>query len=142
MAAQVGMAVVLLVAATLLVRSFWRLEDVRPGFDGASVTALDVSLPVAAYAEGDQVPFYAQLIERVRALPGVAAVGAVNILPLGGGYDSRGIQIEDHPRAEGEGDVATGALGHARLLRGDARAAGARPAVRTSATRPARRWWW
>ena len=103
MGAQVALAVVLLVGATLLVRSLWKLEDVPPGFSPARVTAMDVSLPTAVYPEGSQIPFYEQLQERVRALPGVDRVGAVNILPLSANYDSRGVQIEDHPRPEGQG---------------------------------------
>lgn len=103
MGAQVAMAVVLLVGATLLVRSLWRLEGVSPGFAADAVTAMDVSLPTAVYPEGSQIPFYEQLQTRVRALPGVAHVGAVNILPLSANYDSRGIQVEDHPRPEGQG---------------------------------------
>lgn len=103
MAAQVALAVVLLVGAALLVRSLWRLQDVSPGFVPTQVTAMDVSLPTAVYPEGSQIPFYEQLQQRVLALPGVERVGAVNILPLGSNYDSRGIQVEDHPRPEGQG---------------------------------------
>jgi putative ABC transport system permease protein len=103
MGAQVALAVVLLVGATLLVRSLWKLQDVPPGFSPARVTAMDVSLPTAAYPEGEQIPFYEQLQERVQALPGVDRVGAVNILPLSASYDSRGVQVEDHPRPEGQG---------------------------------------
>jgi putative ABC transport system permease protein len=102
MGAQVALAVVLLVGATLLVRSLWKLQDVPPGFSPARVTAMDVSLPTAVYPEGSQVAFYQRLQERVRALPGVERVGAVNILPLSANYDSRGIQVDDHPRPEGQ----------------------------------------
>ncbi len=103
MGAQVALAVVLLVGATLLVRSLWHLQDVPPGFSPERVTAMDVSLPVASYPEGDQIPFYLRLEARVAALPGVAQVGAVNILPLSASYDSRGVQIEDHPKPDGQG---------------------------------------
>ncbi|MGD9905367.1 MAG: ABC transporter permease [Vicinamibacterales bacterium] len=102
MGAQVALAVVLLVGATLLVRSLWRLQDVPPGFAPSAVTAMDVSLPTAVYPEGSQVRFYERLEERVRALPGVERVGAINILPLSANYDSRGVQVEDHPRPEGQ----------------------------------------
>jgi putative ABC transport system permease protein len=49
------------------------------------------------------MPFYQQLEERIRALPGVAEVGAINMLPLSSNYDSQGVQIEDHPMPEGQG---------------------------------------
>jgi putative ABC transport system permease protein len=102
-AAQVALAIVLLVGASLLVRSLWKLQDVPPGFSVSQVTAMDVSLPTASYPEGDQIPFYERLEDRARTLPGVAQVGAVNILPLSASYDSRGIQVEDHPQPLGQG---------------------------------------
>lgn len=104
-AIQVALAVVLLVGGALLARSLWALERVPSGFTSTQVTALDVSLPTATYAEGDQVPFYERLQERIAAMPGVAAVGAINILPLSGNYDSRGVQIEDHPKPDGQGEA-------------------------------------
>jgi len=104
-ATQVALAVVLLVGAALLARSLWALEGVPTGFAPAQVLAMDVSLPVATYAEGEQIPFYERLHERVATLPGVVAVGATNILPLSGNYDSRGIQIEDHPKPDGQGEA-------------------------------------
>lgn len=152
MGAQVALAVVLLVGATLLVRSLWKLQDVPPGFSPARVTAMDVSLPTAAYPEGDQIPFYQQLQERVEALPGVDRVGAVNILPLSANYDSRGVQVEDHPRPDGQGlspqarSVTPGyfaALG-VPLLRGrlfDRRDAGDGPLVVVISEAMAREYW-
>ena len=104
-AVQVSLAVILLVGATLLVRSMWALQQVPTGFSSASVVAMDVSLPVATYAEGEQIPFYERLQARIDTLPGVIATGAVNILPLSGSYDSRGVQIEDHPRPDGQGEA-------------------------------------
>jgi putative ABC transport system permease protein len=101
--AEVAVSIVLLVGAGLLIRSLWQLQDVDPGFVADKVLAMEVSLPTARYEEGTQMPFYQQLEERVRALPGVGAVGAINILPLSNNFDSRGIQVEDVPRAEGQG---------------------------------------
>ena len=103
MGAQVALAVVLLVAATLLVaqpvaaagRAAGLLA--RPRHRHGRVAA-DRRLP-----RGTQIAFYERLQERVDALPGVDRVGAVNILPLSGNYDSRGIQIEDDPKPEGQG---------------------------------------
>ena len=100
---EVGLSIVLLIGAGLLIRSLWKLQDVDPGFSAAQVLTMEVSLPVARYAEGDQMPFYQRLEERIRNLPGVQAVGAINILPLSSNYDGRGVQIEDHPQPEGQG---------------------------------------
>jgi putative ABC transport system permease protein len=95
--AEVAVSLVLLVGAGLLVRSLWALQAVDPGFAAGQITAMDVSLPVARYEEGTQIPFYARLEHRLRQIPGVRHVGAVNILPLSANYDSRGVQIDDRP---------------------------------------------
>lgn len=101
--AEVAMSIMLLIGAGLLMRSLWQLQEVNPGFSPAKVLAMEVSLPTARYAEGDQMPFYQRLEGRVASKPGVAAVGAINILPLSRNYDSRGVQIEDHPQPDGQG---------------------------------------
>jgi putative ABC transport system permease protein len=102
-AAEVALSIVLLVGAGLLIRSLQHLQGVDPGFETEQVVAMEVSLPVARYEEGDQMPFYQRLEERLRALPGVREVGAANILPLSNSYDSRGVQIEDDPKPDGQG---------------------------------------
>jgi putative ABC transport system permease protein len=101
--AEVALSIVLLVGAGLLIRSLQRLEDVDPGFDTEQVVTMEVSLPTARYEEGQQMPFYQQLEDRLRGIAGVRAVGAVNMLPLSSNYDSRGIQIEDDPKPDGQG---------------------------------------
>jgi putative ABC transport system permease protein len=101
--AEVAMSIVLLVGAGLLIRSLWQLQQVNPGFSADKVLAMEVSLPTARYEEGEQMPFYQRLEERIAAKPGVAAIGAINILPLSANYDSRGVQVEDHPKPEGQG---------------------------------------
>ena len=101
--AEVAISIVLLVGAGLLIRSLWQLQQVDPGFSAQNVLAMEVSLPTARYEEGTQMPFYQRLEERLATLPGVRSVGAINILPLSNNYDSRGIQVEDHPRPDGQG---------------------------------------
>jgi putative ABC transport system permease protein len=101
--AEVALSIVLLVGAGLLIRSLQQLEDVDPGFNSEQVVTMEVSLPIARYPEGDQMPFYQQLEERVAGIAGVRRVGAINILPLSSNYDSRGIQIEDDPKPDGQG---------------------------------------
>ena len=101
--AEVAISIVLLVGAGLMIRSLWQLQQVDPGFSAQNVLAMEVSLPTARYEEGAQMPFYQRLEERLATLPGVRSVGAINILPLSNNYDSRGIQVEDHPRPDGQG---------------------------------------
>ena len=112
------MSIMLLVGAGLLVRSLWELQGVNPGFAAHQLLTLEVALPTARYEEGEQMPFYQRFEERLRSLAGVTGVGAVNILPLSESYDSRGVQVEDHPRPEGQGLSPQAQVGHPRLLRG------------------------
>jgi putative ABC transport system permease protein len=89
------MAIVLLVGAGLLIRSFWKLQRVPPGFDPQNVLTAQIALPSARYREPEQAArFFQQLGEQVRALSGVQAAGAISILPLGGGASRTSIAIE------------------------------------------------
>jgi len=82
---EVTSALVLLVGAGLLIKSFWRLQQVDPGFNPDNTLTLSVSLPRTKYPEENQrVAFFQQLLEKVSALPGVQAAGATNPLPLDG----------------------------------------------------------
>jgi putative ABC transport system permease protein len=103
---EVALSIVLLVGAGLMIRSLWQLQSVNPGFNADQVLTMEVSLPVARYEEGSQMPFYQQLEERLGAIAGVSEVGAINILPLSNSYDGQGIQIEDYPAAAGQGPSA------------------------------------
>jgi putative ABC transport system permease protein len=95
---QVALALVLLVGAGLMVRSFWRLVSVDPGVDPRGVLTVHLDLPEAEYgAAAKTARFYAQLLERVRAVPGVAQAGTITILPLSSGDSRSAHRIEDHP---------------------------------------------
>jgi putative ABC transport system permease protein len=80
--AQIALALVVLAGSGLLVRSFRSLNAVRPGFNPENIATLWVSLPRARYNDSSSARFYAQLIERVRVLPGVQAAGLTSRLPL------------------------------------------------------------
>ena len=93
---EVALSLLLLVCAGLLMRSFDHLLKVSPGFQTDRVLTMQLSLPGNKYKAGAAVTaFYAQLLERVRALPGVMAAGAVRNLPLSGSYQSGGVTVED-----------------------------------------------
>jgi putative ABC transport system permease protein len=82
---QVALTVPLLVGAGVLVRSFSALSRIDPGFRADNVLSLHLAIPRSKYPKDpDVAAFCGRLIERVAAVPGVAAVGAVNRLPLGG----------------------------------------------------------
>jgi putative ABC transport system permease protein len=83
--AELALAVMLLVGAGLLTRSFLRLNAVDPGFRSDSTLTFTLTLPDARYAEdAPRVAFYDQLLAKLAALPGVRGVGAVTAIPLSG----------------------------------------------------------
>jgi putative ABC transport system permease protein len=83
--AEIALSLVLMAGAGLMLESFRRLLSVDPGFDPRNVLTFGVSLPETRYARPDQrAAFYAELLERVRTLPGVVSAAAITPLPLGG----------------------------------------------------------
>jgi predicted permease len=80
---EVALSVVLLVGAGVMVRSFLRLERVDPGFNASQLLTATVTLPVRKYETDAAIGrFYADLLDGIRALPGVVSVGTVNQLPI------------------------------------------------------------
>jgi putative ABC transport system permease protein len=81
--AEMALAVLLVVGAVLLVRSFSALRAVEPGFQTEHVIAARISPPSGAYRDPARVSaLYEDVLQRVRAVPGVVSVGAVDKLPL------------------------------------------------------------
>jgi putative ABC transport system permease protein len=92
---EVAMALVLLVSAGLLVKSFVRLQDVHPGFNPRNVLTAELSLPLLKYPRGKPViDFYAEVVRRVRAIPGIESAGMTSILPLSGSNSDNSFHIE------------------------------------------------
>jgi putative ABC transport system permease protein len=96
-AVEAGLAVMLLVGAGLLLRSFWTLQAVDPGFRAERVLTMRLALPVSYENESRQFSFQQQMLERVRVLPGVASAGFTSFLPAAGGNSRRGLNIEGVP---------------------------------------------
>jgi putative ABC transport system permease protein len=119
--AEVALALVLLTGAGLLVRSVDRLRRVDPGFDPRAVLTLRVSLPPAYLGAERSGPFYAQLIERVRGIPGVVDAAAVDSVPLSGGGGT-GVPLregrpEPRPDEAVEAHMRTVTAGYFRTMR-------------------------
>lgn len=84
---EVALSLMLLVGAALLLKSFSKLTNVDPGFSSDGVLAFQVALPATAYPEdSNRLTFFDTLLERLSTAPAVQQVGAVQTLPLRGGY--------------------------------------------------------
>ncbi|MFY9607442.1 MAG: ABC transporter permease [Blastocatellia bacterium] len=100
--AEVAIALVLLVGAGLMIKSFGRLLDLDLGFRSDKILTMRLSLPQPKYKEdAEQAAFYRQLLERVRALPGVASASVISHLPLSGSYSSGTTAVEHADAEEG-----------------------------------------
>jgi putative ABC transport system permease protein len=96
--AELALALVLLVGSGLLLRSFVLLSNVDPGFDPHNVLTARLQLPEAKYSTLEQQwTLYEQVLESVRALPGVESAGAANVLPLNGFAGAAGVRFEGQP---------------------------------------------
>jgi putative ABC transport system permease protein len=96
---EVATTLVLLIGAGLMIRSFYRLQKVNPGFSYDHLTSFTVSLPEKKYktaAQRDQ--FYGQLLENLRGLPGVEATAAASGLPLGNNGWQTSFVVDGRPR--------------------------------------------
>ncbi len=95
---EVALAVVLLVGAGLLLRTFANLRAVDPGFSHRNVLACHVRLPDAQYRTGEQqAAFFAQVVDRVRSVPGVRSAAAIDELPVSGAGGGTWVNVEGRP---------------------------------------------
>ena len=96
---EMALALVLLVGAGLLLRSFVTLLHVEPGFDPSRTMTVKVSIPQATYTDAaKQRAFFNQLFERLDALPGVTAAGGTSFLPLNGLGSATGFEVVGKPK--------------------------------------------
>jgi len=106
---QVALALVLLVGAGLLVKSFNRLESVDPGFAPENLLAVRVTLPLKKYAADPQaIGFFQQAAAKIKALPGVVSVGAINTPPFTGQYSGTNMEVVGAPALPPEQELVTG----------------------------------
>jgi putative ABC transport system permease protein len=95
---EVATTLVLLVGAGLMIRSFYRLQKVNPGFSYEHLTSFSVTLPVKKYAAEEQRDqFFTQLVESIRGLPGVDGAAAASGLPLGNNGWQTSFNVDGRP---------------------------------------------
>lgn len=107
---QIALAVVVITAAGVMLRSLSRLSSVNPGFRTASIISAQISLDRdACHSKGACTAFYQNLAERAHALPGVTDAAFIDAVPLSGVDSWYTFDAEDHPRSPREltmGEVA------------------------------------
>ena len=102
-ASQVALALILLIGAGLLLRSFLVQQRVDLGFTPGGVATFEVHLPPARYdSAARRAQFHQAYLERLRAVPGVASVGATSWLPANGKYHHWGFSYADSAGERGE----------------------------------------
>ncbi|HMC76966.1 MAG TPA: ABC transporter permease [Vicinamibacterales bacterium] len=96
--AEVALAMVLLVGASLLLATFGHLKRLDPGFDAAHALVVPAFLPAWKYPTAEaRRTFFERATRELAAVPGVTAVGATNALPLSGDNSSGSLTIEGRP---------------------------------------------
>jgi len=103
---QISLSLVLLVCAGLVLRGLQRAQFIRPGFVPQNAIEMSFDLTLQGYDEARSKTFKHQLLERVRALPGVEAAGLTDFMPLTMNMSSSGIYLEGVPSERG-GNVPT-----------------------------------
>lgn len=95
---EVAITLVVLISAGLMIRSFYKLQQVNPGFSHERLTSFSISLPQKKYStEEMRSSFYNRLMENIRALPGVESAAAASGLPLGNNGWQTSFVIDGQP---------------------------------------------
>ncbi len=117
-ATEVALALLLLVGAGLVGRSFWKLLAVDPGFNGSGVVTAEVALPEATFANDTALrAFYQELLPNLTAVSGVKQAGVSSVIPLSGGAINGAFDIEGRAPGSGYADYAVATGGYFRALR-------------------------
>jgi putative ABC transport system permease protein len=105
---EVALTQMLLIGAGLMIKSFYSLQEVNPGFNADGVLTMQLTLPPLKYAEDTQTTaFYEQALKRIETLPGVQSAAAVTTLPMTGSSITRRFTIDGRaPAAPNERLVA------------------------------------
>jgi len=106
---QIALALVLLIGAGLLVKSFNHLQSVAPGFEPNNLLTMQINLPGKKYdTDGKILNFYKQAIEQLQQIPGVEVAGANRFFPFAGPHAGTNIDIEGQPKLPSSQGLGTG----------------------------------
>jgi predicted permease len=101
--AQVALAVLLVIAAGLMIRSFWALSHVNPGFNSEHVLTARITPNESFCSDARRcLVFYRNVLDQVQAFPGTSGAALVNTLPLGGRVSKRSLDVEGYDVPPGE----------------------------------------
>ncbi len=101
--AQVAFAVLLVIAAGLMIRSFWAISHMNPGFRSEHVLTARITPNESFCSEAARcVSFYRNVLDQVQAFPGTSGAALVNTLPLGGRVSKRSVDVENNEVPQGE----------------------------------------
>jgi putative ABC transport system permease protein len=114
--AEFALALTLLAGAGLLIRSYDRLASVDPGFDTANLLTFDIALPATKYDNDTaRIQFFDRALAAIGQVPGVRGVGAVSVLPFGGGWSTGSFTVEGYTPPENQ----AGPWGDIRIVNED-----------------------
>src|ERR1700722_17350898 len=119
---EVALSLVLLIGAGLMIRTLWQLRSVQPGFDSSNVLTMTVAVPRNHFSQpATEAIFFQDVLQRVKALPGVQEAGLIDSLPLDGGGSHQPFSIEGRPLLpmadQPEVDVRVISTGYLRAMR-------------------------
>lgn len=104
---EVALAMVLLAGSGLMVKSLYRLLDVNPGFDQRNLLGLGVGLSQTRFPhDAEQFQAYQNLVDRIRAIPGVKSVGGSSMLPVSNGGNTSNLRVVGLPSDTPQGHEA------------------------------------
>jgi len=123
---EVALSLVLLAGTGLLLRSFWRVLEVRPGFNSAHMATVQIWIPISNNPDADpysipekRADFLLEVFRRVSALPGVeqASISGNDTLPMNSGRNYSPFSVQGRPRESARGPIADIAVVDARYFR-------------------------
>jgi len=119
---EVALSLVLLIGAGLMIRTLWQLRNVQPGFDSGNVLTMTVAVPRNHFPTPSmEANFFQEVLQRVKALPGVQEAGLIDSLPLDGSGSHQPFSIEGRPLLpmadQPEVDVRVISTGYLRTMR-------------------------